>query len=235
MSKFQELQRELRYADQAKVSTAQLRQRLNDIIAQTSNADVTYTQDTENIAVPKVYAWTGTAWQYDGNIYARGFPRSVKITTDPLTNKEQKREYNPLGRKAWFMEFPQGLENVSTVHPFSTNISVIPTSEQLRQFASQKTEALRNRENLISELMNSKEFKDVHHLTNLRIVPEERRPKFRPRTYEGPQSLTTKSDPRLLVNVVNNLKKAMQRRGNSSAPIGRSAGDFFANILRRGE
>ena len=59
--------------------------------------------------------------------------------------------------------------------------------------------------------------------------------KFITRIYEDDRKLTPKSDPRLLVNIVNNLKKAMQRRGNSSAPIGKATWDFFANILRRGE
>ena len=49
------------------------------------------------------------------------------------------------------------------------------------------------------------------------------------------QQLTTKSDPRLLVNMVNNLQKTLKGPIKSSAPIARVTRDFFANILRRKE
>ena len=57
---------------------------------------------------------------------------------------------------------------------------------------------------------------------------------FLPRIYDT-KKLTTKSDPRLLVTVVNNLRKILEGRGKSSAPIPKSTRDFFANILKRGE
>lgn len=57
---------------------------------------------------------------------------------------------------------------------------------------------------------------------------------FLPRIYDT-KKLTTKSDPRLLVNMVNNLRKILQRGGKSSAPIARATRDFFANILKKRE
>lgn len=58
---------------------------------------------------------------------------------------------------------------------------------------------------------------------------------FLPRMYTNMKELTVKSDPRLLIEVVNNLRKILKRRNTSSAPISRATRDFFANILRRTE
>lgn len=243
MSKFQELQRELRYADQAKVSTAQLKQRLNDIIARTADADVTYSVGSENIykSTSNIYhpsGFLGNTWIHQNFAYVPT-PRAIKTTKNPLTGKTQT-QYDPFGRKQWWGS--EGWMNVSPnpFHSYPNNFPffgiTVSTVPDLNPYHQRKASATSTRENLISELMNSKEFKDVQYLTNLRIVPDERKRKFRPRMYDVSSNLTVKSDPRLLVNMVNNLKNAMKKRGGtSSAPVGRSGSDFFANILRRGE
>ncbi|MBR1734320.1 MAG: hypothetical protein IJ730_02565 [Alphaproteobacteria bacterium] len=58
---------------------------------------------------------------------------------------------------------------------------------------------------------------------------------FIPRESPNTANLTVRSDPRILVQIVNNLQKLLRRRGKSSAPIARATGDFFANILRKQE
>ena len=93
-----------------------------------------------------------------------------------------------------------------------------------------REEIARRREQKASELMQSNEYKNLEkQLQKLMNLP-----KFRPRTYMT-DKLSVKSDPRLLINTVNNLKKALQRRNTSEAPIGRGTSDFFANILKKGE
>ena len=243
MSKLQKLQQELRYADKAKVSTAQLKQRLNDIIARTADADATYITENEQNYIPTYNTLAQGPINWNGYWVHKEFQvqpttRLVKIINNPLTGETQ-RQNDPFGRRPWWQGPNDGREHFayrdqSRWGPGDLNFTTVSNIPDLNPYHQSKASAASVRENLISELMNSKEFKAVHHLTNLRIVPEERKKEFRPRQYDR-RKLTTKSDPRLLVNMVNNLRQAMQRRGTSSAPIGRFGGDFFANILKRGE
>ena len=242
MSKLQELQRELRYADQAKVSTAQLKRRLNDIIAQTADADVTYKSVPTTISVPHYMNFEFNTWEVR-RIEPQSAHKFVKQTTNPLTGKTVTQD-NPLGTHSWWdahlrahnLPAARVWGDLDNKKLYAIQVSNFPTSEQNAKIAQRYQSAASTRENLISKLMNSKEFKDAQYLTNLRIVPDERKRKFRPRMYDVSSNLTVKSDPRLLVNMVNNLKNAMKKRGGtSSAPVSRSGSDFFANILRRGE
>ena len=93
-----------------------------------------------------------------------------------------------------------------------------------------REEIARRREQKASEFIQSQAYKNLEKQLQKLMNP----PKFRPRTYMT-DKLSVKSDPRLLINTVNNLKKALQRRNTSEAPIGRGTSDFFANILKRGE
>lgn len=61
-----------------------------------------------------------------------------------------------------------------------------------------------------------------------------RRAVFLPRIYRN-QQLTIRSDPRILINIVNNLRKVLQKRNTSTAQIAKPTGNFFTNILRRQE
>ena len=105
-----------------------------------------------------------------------------------------------------------------------------PLDREFNQDLELKKEAIARREREASELIQSQAYKNLEKQLQKLMNP----PKFRPRTYMT-DKLSVKSDPRLLVNTVNNLKKALQRRNTSEAPIGRGTSDFFANILRVGD